>query len=79
MFPFDEPNASDNSAAGQLAAGMLGLMNQFYSASLSEPVRYGMRAATTNGRWMDVAPLGYLNSQVNGTRNLVFDPERSAR
>jgi hypothetical protein len=24
-----------------------------------------------------VAPLGYQNSQVNGTRNLVFDPERA--
>src|SRR5258706_13562068 len=46
----DEPHASDSSAAGQLATGMLGLVNQFHSASLSEPVTYPMRSGAQYGR-----------------------------
>jgi DNA invertase Pin-like site-specific DNA recombinase len=39
----DEPHARDNSAAGRLATGMPGLVNQFHSGSLSERVTYRMR------------------------------------
>lgn len=73
----DEPNASDDSPAGELATTLIGAVNQFYSASLSERVTYRMRAATKNGRWMHIAPLGYLNAQTNGSKNLVLDPERA--
>lgn len=74
----DEPNASDTSAAGKLATSMIGAVNEFYSASLSERVTYRMQAATKNGRWMHIAPLGYLNAQTNGHKNLVFDPARAS-
>jgi site-specific DNA recombinase len=73
----DEPHASDNSAAGQLATGMLGLVNQFHSASLSERVTYRMRAGAQSGRHLHLAPLGYRNGNHNGVKNLVPDPERA--
>ena len=74
----DEPHASDNSAAGQLATGMLGLVNQFHSASLSERVTYRMRAGAQSGRHLHLAMLGYLNGTLsNGVKNLVPDPERA--
>src|SRR5882724_9537747 len=73
----DEPHASDNSAAGQLATGMLGLVNQFHSASLSERVTYRMRSGAKSGRHLHLAPLGYLNGNHNGVKNLVSDPERA--
>ena len=73
----DEPHASDNSAAGQLATGMLGLVNQFHSASLSERVTYRMRAGAQSGRHLHRAPFGYLNGTHNGVKNLVPDPERA--
>ncbi|MBV9885364.1 MAG: recombinase family protein [Acidobacteria bacterium] len=73
----DEPHASDNSAAGQLATGMLGLVNQFHSASLSERVTYRMRSGAQSGRHLHLAPLGYLNGTHNGVKNLVPDPERA--
>src|SRR6266403_3200939 len=73
----DEPHASDSSAAGQLATGMLGLVNQFHSHSLSERVTYRMRAGAQSGRHLHLAPLGYLNGNHNGVKNLVPDPERA--
>src|ERR1700731_2817679 len=74
----DEPHASDNSAAGQLATGMLGLVNQFHSASLSERVTYRMRAGASAGRHLHRAMLGYLNSSMaNGAKNIVPDPDRA--
>src|SRR5258708_14195738 len=73
----DEPHASDNSAAGQLATGMLGLVNQFHSASLSERVAYRMHAGAHAGRHLHRAPLGYLNGTAKGVKNLVIDPERA--
>jgi DNA invertase Pin-like site-specific DNA recombinase len=74
----DEPHASDNSAAGQLATGMLGLVNQFHSASLSERVAYRMHAGAQSGRHLHLAMLGYSNgTMTNGVKNLVPDPERA--
>jgi site-specific DNA recombinase len=73
----DEPHASDNSAAGQLATGMLGLVNQFHSASLSERVTYRMRAGAQSGRHLHLAMLGYVNGTHNGVKNIVPDPERA--
>jgi site-specific DNA recombinase len=74
----DEPHASDSSAAGQLATGMLGLVNQFHSASLSERVTYRMRSGAQSGRHLHLAMLGYLNgTMTNGVKNIVPDPERA--
>lgn len=77
LISVDEPNVMDSTAAGQFATGMLGLVNQFHSASLSDRVRDRMRLGTQSGRFLHVAPMGYLNAKMsNGTKNLVLDPER---
>jgi len=78
ILSVDEPSASDNSAAGKLATGLLGLVNQFHSASLSERVTYRMRSGAQSGRHLHLAMLGYLNgTMTNGVKNIVPDPERA--
>ena len=67
----------EDSAAGRMAVNMLGVVNQFYSDSLSERIRYRMRAGVQEGRWLWLAPIGYLNG-TNGTSGLQIDPQRAA-
>src|SRR2546426_5697127 len=71
----DEP-ITDDTAAGKLARNMLGSMNQFFSDSLSEKTKYRMEAGVKAGRWLWVAPLGYLNEKKSKT--IVLDPDRAA-
>lgn len=68
----------ENSAAGKLAVNMLGVVNEFFSESLSERVRYRMKAGVEQGRWLWVAPLGYLNVRKNGSPELNVDPKRAS-
>lgn len=78
LISVDEPNVMDSTAAGQFATGMIGLVNQFHSAALSDRVRDRMRLGTQSGRFLHVAPTGYLNAKMsNGTKNLIPDPERA--
>jgi site-specific DNA recombinase len=72
LVSVDEP-ITDDTAAGKLARNMLGAMNQFYSDSLSERVRYRMKAGLDAGRFLHYAPIGYVN--VN--KDLAVDPERA--
>jgi site-specific DNA recombinase len=67
----------EDSAAGKLSVGMLGLVNQFYSDSLSERIRYRMAAGVQEGRWLWLAPIGYLNG-TNGKQGLQVDTKRAA-
>jgi DNA invertase Pin-like site-specific DNA recombinase/ssDNA-binding Zn-finger/Zn-ribbon topoisomerase 1 len=63
-----------NTAAGKLAANIMGSFNQHYSDSLSERMADRSRAALLNGRWPFPAPLGYINvSSVQGQPNIVPD------
>jgi site-specific DNA recombinase len=73
----DEPNAGDGTATGALTGNMLGALNQYYSDVLSERVRYRMREAVKSGRFVWKAPTGYLNSEKDGSKNIVPDPERA--
>lgn len=66
----------EDSAAGRMAVNMLGVVNQFYSDSLSERIRYRMAAGVQEGRWLWLAPIGYLNG-TNGTPGLQLDPQRA--
>jgi DNA invertase Pin-like site-specific DNA recombinase len=66
----------EDSAAGRMAVNMLGVVNQFYSDSLSERIRYRMAAGVQEGRWLWLAPIGYLNG-TNGTSGLQVDPQRA--
>ena len=72
LVSVDEP-ITDDTAAGRLARNMLGAMNQFFSDSLSERVKFRMKAGLDAGRFLHYAPIGYLN--VN--KDLAVDPERA--
>ncbi len=74
LVSVDEPNI-DTTAAGKLATNILGAFNQFFSDSLSEKTRFRMQAGREAGRWLWVAPLGYLND--TATKRIVLDPERA--
>jgi len=77
LLSVDEPHI-DRTAAGRLTANLLGAVNQFYSDSLSERVRYRMQEAVKAGRFVNRAPIGYRNVQNNGSKCIVVDRERAA-
>lgn len=66
----------EDSAAGKLSVNLLGVVNQFYSDSLSERITFRMAAGVQEGRWLWLAPIGYLNGE-NGTSGLKIDAQRS--
>lgn len=74
LISVDEPTL-DDSAAGKLLQNVLGSMNQFFSDSLSEKTKFRMNAGVKAGRWLWVAPLGYLNDVA--TKKIVIDMERA--
>ncbi len=63
----------EDSAAGKLSVNLLGVVNQFFSDSLSERIRYRMSAGVQQGRWLWLAPIGYPNVKTNGTSELKID------
>ena len=67
----------EDSAAGKLSVNLLGVVNQFFSDSLSERIRYRMAAGVQEGRFLWLAPVGYLNG-TNGKTGLQVDPQRAA-
>ena len=74
LVSVDEPTL-DDSAAGKLLKNVLGSMNQFFSDSLSEKTKFRMEAGVKQGRWLWVAPLGYLNDV--STKKIVIDKDRA--
>ena len=75
LVSVDEPSL-DDSAAGRLLKNVLGSMNQFFSDSLSEKTKFRMDAGVKQGRWLWIAPIGYLNE--TKTKTIVIDPERAS-
>jgi DNA invertase Pin-like site-specific DNA recombinase len=67
----------ENSAAGKLSVNLLGAVNQFFSDNLSERIKYRMSAGVQQGRWLWVAPLGYLNSKTADGPELQIDAQRA--
>lgn len=67
----------EDSAAGKLSVNLLGAVNQFFSDSLSERIKYRMSAGVQQGRWLWVAPIGYLNAKAAGGPELRIDPQRA--
>jgi DNA invertase Pin-like site-specific DNA recombinase len=72
LVSIDDP-ITDDSAVGKLSRNMIGMVNQFFSDSLSERTRQRMQMAVKAGRFPWPAPIGYLN--VN--KELRLDPERA--
>lgn len=66
----------EDSAAGKLSVNILGVLNQFFSDSLSERTRYRMDVGAKEGRHLHLAPIGYING-ANGS-GLQVDTERAA-
>jgi len=72
VVSIDEP-ITDDTAAGKLARNMLGSMNQLFSDSLSEKTKFRMAAGVKQGRWLWVAPVGYLNAD----KKVLVDGQRA--
>jgi site-specific DNA recombinase len=67
----------EDSAAGKLSVNLLGAVNQFFSDSLSERIKYRMKAGVQQGRWLWVAPIGYINAKTANGPELHIDPQRA--
>jgi site-specific DNA recombinase len=67
----------EDSAAGKLSVNLLGAVNQFFSDSLSERIKYRMSAGVQQGRWLWVAPIGYLNVKTASGPELRIDTQRA--
>lgn len=71
VISVDEPHINET-AVGKFMRNMVGSMNQFYSDSLSERIKYRMEAGLKEGRFLHLAPIGYLNKD----KNIIVDPDR---
>jgi DNA invertase Pin-like site-specific DNA recombinase len=57
--------------------GVLAAFAQFDNDGCSDRTRAGMKAALELGRWVILAPLGYLNAPRAIGRSLMADAERA--
>jgi DNA invertase Pin-like site-specific DNA recombinase len=66
----------DDTSTGKLMEGVLAAFAQFDNDVRSDRTRAGMKAALELGRWVFLAPIGYLNAPRSMGRSLMQDPER---
>jgi site-specific DNA recombinase len=57
--------------------GVLAAFAQFDNDCRSDRTRAGMKAALELGRWVFLAPIGYLNAPRAMGKSLMADPERA--
>jgi DNA invertase Pin-like site-specific DNA recombinase len=67
----------DDTSTGKLMEGVLAAFAQFDNDCRSDRTRAGMKAALELGRWVFLAPIGYLNAPRSMGKSLVHDPERA--
>jgi site-specific DNA recombinase len=67
----------DDTSTGKLMEGVLAAFAQFDNDVRSDRTRAGMRAALELGRWVFLAPLGYINAPRAMGKSLMPDPERA--
>ncbi len=67
----------DDTSTGKLMEGVLAAFAQFDNDVRSDRTRAGMRAALELGRWVFLAPLGYINAPRATGKSLMPDPERA--
>ena len=67
----------DDTSTGKLMEGVLAAFAQFDNDCRSDRTRAGMKAALELGRWMFLAPIGYLNAPRAMGKSLMPDPERA--
>jgi DNA invertase Pin-like site-specific DNA recombinase len=67
----------DDTSTGKLMEGVLAAFAQFDNDVRSDRTRAGMRAALELGRWVFLAPLGYINAPRALGKSLMLDVERA--
>ena len=67
----------DDTSTGKLMEGVLAAFAQFDNDCRSDRTRAGMKAALELGRWVFLAPLGYINAPRTVGKSLTADPERA--
>ena len=67
----------DDTSTGKLMEGVLAAFAQFDNDVRSDRTRAGMKAALELGRWVFLAPIGYLNAPRAMGKSLMPDPERA--
>jgi site-specific DNA recombinase len=67
----------DDTSTGKLMEGVLAAFAQFDNDVRSDRTRAGMKAALEIGRWVFLAPIGYINSPRSTGKSLLQDPERA--
>jgi hypothetical protein len=66
----------DDTSTGKLMEGVLAAFAQFDNDVRSDRTRAGMKAALELGRWVFLAPIGYLNAPRSIGQSLIQDPQR---
>ena len=67
----------DDTSTGKLMEGVLAAFAQFDNDVRSDRTRAGMKAALELGRWVFLAPIGFLNAPRATGKSLIHDPERA--
>jgi DNA invertase Pin-like site-specific DNA recombinase len=67
----------DDASTGKLMEGVPAAFAQFDNDVRSDRTRAGMKAALELGRWVFLAPIGYLNAPRTAGRSLVHLPVRA--
>jgi len=67
----------DDTSTGKLMEGVLAAFAQFDNDVRSDRTRADMKAALEIGRWVFLAPIGYLNAPRAMGKSLMADPERA--
>lgn len=76
LHSVDESSLGDD-ATGKLGRNVIGAISQFFSDSLSERTKFRMQEAVKEGRFVWVAPVGYINPQKGRGSIIQVDPVRA--
>src|SRR5918992_4211880 len=68
---------TDDTSTGKLMEGVLAAFAQFDNDVRADRTRAGMKAALELGRWVFLAPMGYLNAPRATGKSLIRDTERA--
>lgn len=64
----------DDTPSGRVMEKMISTFAQYDNELRAERSKGGMVEGVRSGRWMWKAPLGYVNTRVNGAKNIALDP-----
>ena len=73
VFAIAEP--TDDTPSGKFMEAVFAARAEYDNDNRSEQSRSGMQTGIKDGRWMWMAPVGFVNGRVDGRRNIVPDPD----